>query len=101
MWRVQQPGGAREINEIHVPENVPIRLVMTSEDVIHDLFLPTFRLKQHVLPDRYTYLWFIPTKTGVFHLTCAEYCGTDHSTMPDRLVAITALAYARPTNAPP
>src|SRR5258708_6098987 len=94
MWRVQQPGGAREINEIHVPENVPIRLVMTSEDVIHDLFLPTMRLKQDVLPGRYTYLWFRPTKTGVFHLTCAEYCGTDHSVMAGRLVVMTAPDYA-------
>jgi cytochrome c oxidase subunit II len=101
MWRVQQPNGAREINEIHVPENVPIRLVMTSEDVIHDLFLPTMRLKQDVLPERYTYLWFTATKTGAFHLTCAEYCGTDHSVMAGRLVVMTAPDYARWTNAQP
>jgi cytochrome c oxidase subunit II len=101
MWRVQQPGGAREINEIHVPENVPVRLVMTSEDVIHDLFLPTMRLKQDILPGRYTYLWFTATKTGVFHLTCAEYCGTDHSVMAGRLVVMTAPDYARWTNAQP
>jgi cytochrome c oxidase subunit 2 len=101
MWRVQQPSGAREINEIHVPVNVPIRLVMTSEDVIHDLFLPTLRLKQDVLPNRYTYLWFTATKTGIFHLTCAEYCGTDHSVMAGRLVVMTQPDYARWTNAQP
>ena len=101
MWRVQQPGGAREINEIHVPENMPVRLAMTSEDVIHDLFLPTMRLKQDVLPGRYTYLWFTATKTGVFHLTCAEYCGTDHSVMAGRLIVMTAPEYARWTNAQP
>lgn len=101
MWRVQQPGGAREINEIHVPQNVPARLAMTSEDVIHSLFLPTMRLKQDVLPGRYTYLWFTATKTGVFHLTCAEYCGTDHSVMAGRLVVMTAPDYARWTNAQP
>jgi cytochrome c oxidase subunit II len=101
MWRVQQPGGAREINEIHVPENVPIRLVMTSEDVIHDLFLPALRLKQDVLPNRYTYLWFTATKAGTYHLTCAEYCGTDHSVMAGRLVVMTAQDYARWTNAQP
>jgi cytochrome c oxidase subunit 2 len=101
MWRVQQPSGAREINEIHVPVNVPIRLVMTSEDVIHDLFLPAMRLKQDVLPNRYTYLWFTATKTGIFHLTCAEYCGTDHSVMAGRLVVMTAADYARWTNAQP
>jgi cytochrome c oxidase subunit II len=101
MWRVQQPSGAREINEIHVPVNVPIRLVMTSEDVIHDLFLPALRLKQDVLPNRYTYLWFTATKTGIFHLTCAEYCGTDHSVMAGRLVVMTAPDYARWTSAQP
>jgi cytochrome c oxidase subunit 2 len=101
MWRVQQPSGAREINEIHVPVNVPIRLVMTSEDVIHDLFLPALRLKQDVLPNRYTYLWFTATKTGIFHLTCAEYCGTDHSVMAGRLVVMPAPDYARWTNAQP
>jgi cytochrome c oxidase subunit 2 len=101
MWRVQQPGGAREINEIHVPENVPIRLVMTSEDVIHDLFLPALRLKQDVLPNRYTYLWFTATKAGIYHLTCAEYCGTNHSVMAGRLVVMTAPDYARWTNAQP
>jgi cytochrome c oxidase subunit II len=69
--------------------------------VIHDLFLPTMRLKQDVLPGRYTYLWFKPTKTGVFHLTCAEYCGTDHSVMAGRLVVMTAPDYARWTNAQP
>jgi cytochrome c oxidase subunit II len=101
MWRVQQPSGAREINEIHVPQNVPIRLVMTSEDVIHDLFLPAMRLKQDVLPNRYTYLWFTATKTGVFHLTCAEYCGTNHSVMAGRLVVMTAPDYAQWTKAQP
>lgn len=101
MWRVQQPGGAREINEIHVPVDVPIRLVMTSEDVIHDLFLPALRLKQDVLPNRYTYLWFTATRTGVFNLTCAEYCGTDHSVMAGRLVVMNAADYARWTSAQP
>jgi cytochrome c oxidase subunit 2 len=101
MWRVQQPSGVREINEIHIPVNVPIRLVMTSEDVIHDLFVPALRLKQDVLPNRYTYLWFTATRTGVFHLTCAEYCGTDHSVMAGRLVVMTAPDYARWTNAQP
>jgi cytochrome c oxidase subunit 2 len=101
MWRIQQPGGAREINEIHVPANVPIRLVMTSEDVIHDLFVPALRLKQDVLPNRYTYLWFTATRTGIFNLTCAEYCGTDHSVMAGRLVVMTAPDYARWTNVQP
>jgi cytochrome c oxidase subunit 2 len=74
---------------------------MASEDVIHDLFPPTMRIKQAVLPGRYTFLWFTATKTGGFHLTCAEYCGTDHSVMAGRLVVMTAPDYARWTNAQP
>ncbi len=101
MWRVQHPGGAREINELHVPEGVPIRLVMTSEDVIHDLFVPALRLKKDVLPNRYTYLWFTAATTGVFAFTCAEYCGTDHSVMAGRVVVLTAPDYARWTKAQP
>ena len=64
----------------------PVRLVMTSQDVIHSFFVPAFRIKQDVLPGRYTETWFTRDKTGVFHLFCAEYCGTDHSRMtrPDR-----------------
>jgi cytochrome c oxidase subunit 2 len=95
MWRIQHASGAREINELHVPANTNVRLVMTSQDVIHDLYLPTLRLKQDVLPDRYTYLWFNATKTGTYHLTCAEFCGTDHSVMAGRLVVVTPDEYAR------
>lgn len=95
MWRIQHPSGAREINELHVPAHTDVRLVMTSQDVIHDLYLPALRLKQDVLPDRYTYLWFNATKTGVFHLTCAEFCGTDHSVMAGRLVVVSPEEYAR------
>jgi cytochrome c oxidase subunit II len=95
MWRIQHPSGAREINELHVPVHTDVRLVMTSQDVIHDLYLPALRLKQDVLPDRYTSVWFNATKTGVFHLTCAEFCGTDHSVMAGRLVIVTPEEYAR------
>jgi cytochrome c oxidase subunit 2 len=101
MWRIQHPSGAREINEIHVPANMPVRLVMTSQDVIHDLYLPALRLKQDILPDRYTYLWFTATKTGIFHLTCAEFCGTDHSVMAGRLVIVDPQDYAKWTAAQP
>jgi cytochrome c oxidase subunit 2 len=101
MWRIQQPSGAREINELHVPANTNVRLAMTSQDVIHDLYLPALRLKQDILPDRYTYLWFNANKTGIFHLTCAEFCGTDHSVMAGRLVIMTPEDYARWTAAQP
>jgi cytochrome c oxidase subunit II len=101
MWRIQQPSGAREINEIHVPVETPVRLVMTSEDVIHDLFVPALRIKKDVLPDRYAYLAFTATRTGIYHLTCAEFCGTDHSVMAGRLVIMKPADYARWTAAQP
>ena len=81
MWKVQHPEGSKEINELHVPVNQPTRLVMTSQDVIHSFFIPAFRVKQDVLPGRYTSLWFEPKEVGRFRLFCAEYCGTDHSRM--------------------
>ena len=101
MWRIQHPSGAREIDELHVPANTNVRLAMTSEDVIHDLYLPALRLKQDVLPGRYTYLWFNANKTGIFYLTCAEFCGTDHSVMSGRLVIEPPADYARWTAAQP
>ena len=79
--RRSTPTAQREINELHVPLGKPVRLIMTSQDVIHSFFVPAFRIKQDVLPGRYTETWFQATKPGVFHLFCAEYCGTDHSRM--------------------
>ncbi|MBI4528568.1 MAG: cytochrome c oxidase subunit II [Deltaproteobacteria bacterium] len=88
MWKAQHPTGHSEINELHVPLGQPVRLRMTSEDVIHDFFLPAFRVKQDVLPGRYTTLWFQATKAGEYHLFCAEYCGTQHSGMIGRVVVM-------------
>src|ERR1700677_4897018 len=81
MWKIQHAEGAREINELHIPINRNIRLTMTSEDVIHDFYVPAFRTKADVLPGRYTTEWFRPTKVGAYHIFCAEYCGTKHSGM--------------------
>ena len=81
MWKIQHPQGQREINNLHVPVNQAVKLTMTSEDVIHSFFIPAFRVKMDVLPGRYTSLWFEPTKTGEYHLFCAEYCGTKHAGM--------------------
>ncbi len=89
MWKFQHPGGRLEINELHVPVGKPVRLIMVSEDVIHDLFVPAFRTKQDVLPMRYTTLWFEPTKEGTYHLFCSQYCGTKHSAMVGEVVAMT------------
>jgi cytochrome c oxidase subunit 2 len=81
MWKVEHPEGQREINELHVPLGRPVKLTMTSEDVIHDFFVPAFRVKKDVLPGRYTSLWFQATRTGTFHLFCAQYCGAFHAGM--------------------
>lgn len=81
MWKIQHPQGQREINDFHVPVGQAVRLTMTSEDVIHSFFVPAFRMKQDVLPGRYTRTWFRATKPGEYHLFCAEYCGTKHSGM--------------------
>ena len=81
MWKFQHPSGQREIDMLHVPVGRPIRITMASEDVIHSLFFPAFRTKVDVLPNRYRTLWFQATRTGQFHIFCAEYCGTQHSGM--------------------
>jgi cytochrome c oxidase subunit 2 len=81
MWKLQHPQGQREINALHVPVRTRVRLTMTSEDVIHCFYVPAFRVKRDVLPGRYHRLWFEATKTGEYHLFCAEYCGTKHSEM--------------------
>lgn len=86
MWRAQHPDGQREINELHLPLGRRVKLTMTSEDVIHSYYIPAFRTKTDVVPGRYTTTWFTPTKTGVFHLFCAEYCGTQHSGMIGKVI---------------
>ena len=101
MWKVEQPNGVREIDELHAPVGRPVELIMTSQDVIHSMFLPALRLKQDVLPGRYTYLWFTADKPGIYHLLCAEYCGTQHSRMTGRLVLMSEADYARWSTAQP
>jgi cytochrome c oxidase subunit 2 len=81
MWRFQHLDGAREINQLHVPVGRPVKVTFTSEDVLHDLYIPAFRVKADAIPGRYSSIWFTPTQTGEFHLFCAEYCGTRHSGM--------------------
>jgi cytochrome c oxidase subunit II len=94
MWKVEHPNGAREIDALHLPVNRQVRLVMTSEDVIHSFYVPAFRLKQDVLPVRSTELVFTPDETGTFHLFCAEYCGTQHSHMTGKIVVMKPRDYA-------
>jgi cytochrome c oxidase subunit 2 len=77
----QQPYYYVSTNELHVPVGRPVKLTMSSQDVIHSMFIPNFRVKQDVVPGRYTVLWFEANKVGEYHFFCAEYCGTDHSNM--------------------
>lgn len=81
MWKLQHPNGMREVNQLTVPVNRPVKLTMTSQDVLHNFYVPAFRVKQDVIPARYTTLWFEATKPGTYPLFCAEYCGTEHSMM--------------------
>ncbi len=93
MWKLQQPTGQREINELHVPVGRAVRLVITSEDTIHSFYVPAFRIKRDAVPGRYAEAWFRATRTGSYHLLCAEYCGTDHSRMNGRIVVMEPAAY--------
>jgi len=93
MWKFQHAEGRREIDELHVPTGRAIRLTMTSEDVIHSLYLPEFRIKRDVLPGRYTSLWFTATRPGRYHLFCSEYCGTKHSGMIGTVIVMRPAEY--------
>jgi cytochrome c oxidase subunit 2 len=93
MWKLEHAEGQREINELHVPVGRDVKLIMTSQDVIHSFYIPAFRMKQDVLPGRYTVEWFRATKPGVYHLFCAEYCGTQHSGMVGSIVVLEPSQY--------
>jgi len=95
MWEVQHAEGRRELNEVHVPAGRPVRLLMTSADVIHSFFVPAFRVKQDVLPGRYTTEWFEATRPGRYRLYCAQYCGTAHSAMTGWITVLAAADYQR------
>jgi cytochrome c oxidase subunit II len=88
MWKIQHATGQREINQLHVPVGRKVKLIMTTEDVIHDFFVPAFRTKADVVPGKYTTLWFEANKAGTYHLFCAEYCGMNHSGMIGSVTAM-------------
>ncbi len=95
MWKFQHPEGQREINRLHVPVGRPVRVLLTSEDVIHSFFVPAFRVHMDVLPRRYTSVWFQPTQAGTFHLFCSQFCGTQHAEMIGEVVAMSPADYQR------
>src|SRR5262249_51124717 len=93
MWKFQHLDGQRGINKLPVPVGRPIKMITTSEDVIHSFFVPAFRVKADVIPGRYVNIWFQPTKPGRYHLFCAEYCGTRHSGMIGEVVVMEPTEY--------
>ena len=94
MWKIEHPGGQREINQLHIPVNRNIVLTLTSQDVIHDFDVPAFRIKHDVLPGRYVRMWFKATKTGTYRLFCGQYCGDFHSLMAGSVIVMSDLDYS-------
>jgi cytochrome c oxidase subunit 2 len=95
MWKLQHANGRREVDELHLPLGRPVRLIMTSQDVIHSFYAPALRVKQDVVPGRYTSLSFTPDRAGEYYLLCAEYCGTHHAGMRGRIVVMSPAAYGQ------
>ncbi|MDQ6788199.1 MAG: cytochrome c oxidase subunit II [Acidobacteriota bacterium] len=93
MWKFQHQGGQRELNELHVPVNQPVKITVTSQDVIHSFFVPAFRLHFDVVPGRYRATWFKPTQIGEFQLECSQYCGTQHSKMIGKIIVMSQADY--------
>jgi cytochrome c oxidase subunit 2 len=88
MWKFAYPDGPNSIAVLRVPAQRPVRLLMTSRDVIHSFYVPDFRIKQDVVPGRYTQAWFEATQPGRYQILCAEYCGVGHSTMWGEVIAM-------------
>lgn len=93
MWKFQHLDGKAEINQLHVPVGRPVKVTFTSEDVLHSLYFPSFRTKADAIPGRYSTVWFEATKTGDWHILCAEYCGTRHSGMIGTVTVMEPAAY--------
>jgi len=93
VWEFEYPDGTRTLNDLHVPVNRPVKLVLTAEDVIHSFYIPEFRLKRDAIPGRYTELWFTATRPGVYQVFCTEYCGKGHSDMLARIFVDTPEQY--------
>ncbi len=93
MWKFEYEDGQRDINQLHVPVDRDVKMIMSSQDAIHSFYVPAFRIKADVLPGRYTTTWFHTTKVGTYHLFCAEYCGTEHSGMVGQVIVMEPAAY--------
>jgi len=93
LWTFEYYDGKKTLNELYVRLNRPVRMIMRADDVLHSFFVPAFRVKQDLMPGRYTQLWFTPTKIGTFDIFCAEYCGTGHSKMLGKVIVLSPEAY--------
>ena len=97
-WDFEYKTGKKTTGELVVPVDEPVKLVMTSRDVLHSFFIPVMRTKHDVIPGRYTYVWFKPIMTGDFQVFCAEYCGNLHSGMLARLKVLPKAEFERWVN---
>jgi len=95
MWKFAYPDGRHTTDTLYVPVNKPVRLILTSRDVIHSFFLPDFRVKHDVVPGRYTTLWFTAERPGTHRIFCAEYCGTWHSRMLGQVEVLSDVEFQR------
>jgi cytochrome c oxidase subunit 2 len=95
MWKFAYPEGPSGLEVLRVPQGRPVRLLLTSRDVLHGFFVPAFRLKQDALPGRYTQTWFVATAPGTYPVYCSQYCGTNHSTMRAAIEVMDAAAFDR------
>jgi cytochrome c oxidase subunit II len=93
MWKFAYPGGPSSLDTLRVPAGRPVRLLITSRDVIHSFFVPQLRVKQDALPGRYTQTWFTADRPGRYEIFCAEYCGMGHSAMLGELVVMPAAEF--------
>jgi cytochrome c oxidase subunit 2 len=101
MWKIEHPDGVSEIDALHVPIDRPIRLILTSQDVIHDFFVPAFRVKFDDVPGRYEDVWFEATKVGRYHFFCSQLCGAFHADMVGWIVTMEPSDYRKWLEAQP
>jgi len=95
MWKIEHPEGISEIDQLHIPIGQNVKLILASQDVIHSFFIPAFRVKEDVVPGRYTTEWFCATEPGTYHLFCSQYCGANHAQMIGQVIAMDPAAYQR------
>ena len=95
LFEFRYPDGSSSINELRVPAGKPVKLILSSDDVLHSFFIPAYRDKQDMVPGRFTILYLHPDKAGEYDILCAEYCGVSHSSMRARLVVMESAEYAK------